>query len=321
MDILRAALGERQLDYFGASYGTLLGATYADLFPANVRRMVLDGAVDPSLSNEELSLGQARGLPDRARRLPGGLRREGDCVLGDTVDGGARRIRAAARRARRQPLPTSGDRELTEGLAVRHHPAALRQGVLAAARPWRSRQAIEDGDGDRLLALSDQYTSRGPDGYTDNSHEALYAVNCLDHGDSVPVEQVPQPFDGVREGLARRSGGVFAYGLSTLRLLAGEERQDARARSTPPARRRSWSSVRRATRPRRTSWATALAAQLSRGVLVSRDGDGHTGFQQGNSCVDDAVERLPGPRHRPGGRPLLLTAAVELAAGPPHLRG
>ncbi len=43
MDILRAALGERQLDYLGASYGTLLGATYADMFPG-VRRMVLDGA-------------------------------------------------------------------------------------------------------------------------------------------------------------------------------------------------------------------------------------------------------------------------------------
>ena len=50
MDILRAALGERQLDYLGASYGTFIGATYADLFPKHVRRMVLDGAIDPSLS-------------------------------------------------------------------------------------------------------------------------------------------------------------------------------------------------------------------------------------------------------------------------------
>ncbi len=75
MDILRAALGEAQLDFLGASYGTFIGATYADLFPANVRRMVLDGAVDPSLSTEELALGQARGFQTRAGGLRRGLRR------------------------------------------------------------------------------------------------------------------------------------------------------------------------------------------------------------------------------------------------------
>jgi hypothetical protein len=36
-------------------------------------------------------------------------------------------------------------------------------------------------------------------------------------------------------------------------------------------------------------WAVALAHQLDSGVLVSRDGDGHTGYHQGNGCVDDAV--------------------------------
>ena len=47
MDVLRAALGEDQLDYFGASYGTQLGSTYAELFPDRVGRFVLDGAIDP----------------------------------------------------------------------------------------------------------------------------------------------------------------------------------------------------------------------------------------------------------------------------------
>ena len=65
LDVLRAALGEPRLDYFGASYGTLIGATYADLFPTHVRRMVLDGAIDPSLSNEEISLRSGPRLPDR----------------------------------------------------------------------------------------------------------------------------------------------------------------------------------------------------------------------------------------------------------------
>ena len=50
VDVLRAALGDRKLSYFGASYGTFIGATYAGLFPGHVGRMVLDGALDPSLS-------------------------------------------------------------------------------------------------------------------------------------------------------------------------------------------------------------------------------------------------------------------------------
>ncbi|WP_306318291.1 MULTISPECIES: alpha/beta hydrolase [unclassified Streptomyces] len=47
LDVLRAALGERKLTFMGASYGTYLGAVYAELFPSHVRRMVFDSAVDP----------------------------------------------------------------------------------------------------------------------------------------------------------------------------------------------------------------------------------------------------------------------------------
>jgi pimeloyl-ACP methyl ester carboxylesterase len=47
LDLLRQAVGEPQLDYLGTSYGTFLGAVYANLFPDRVRAMVLDGNVDP----------------------------------------------------------------------------------------------------------------------------------------------------------------------------------------------------------------------------------------------------------------------------------
>ena len=39
-------------------------------------------------------------------------------------------------------------------------------------------------------------------------------------------------------------------------------------------------------------WAQSLAGQLSSGVLVTRKGEGHTGYRQGNACVDNAVERF-----------------------------
>src|SRR5690606_22974784 len=50
MDVLRAVLGDTTLNYLGFSYGTFLGATYAKLFPERVGRLVLDGAIDPSVS-------------------------------------------------------------------------------------------------------------------------------------------------------------------------------------------------------------------------------------------------------------------------------
>lgn len=48
LDVIRAALGEKKLNYLGVSYGTYLGAVYGTLFPGHVRRMIVDSVVDPS---------------------------------------------------------------------------------------------------------------------------------------------------------------------------------------------------------------------------------------------------------------------------------
>ncbi|MEU5161150.1 alpha/beta hydrolase [Streptomyces sp. NPDC020875] len=48
LDVIRAALGERKLNFLGVSYGTYLGAVYAELFPGHIRRMVVDSVVNPS---------------------------------------------------------------------------------------------------------------------------------------------------------------------------------------------------------------------------------------------------------------------------------
>src|SRR5882757_7399179 len=56
IDVLRGIVGDSELYYLGMSYGTFLGATYAELFPKNVGRLVLDGAVDPSKPSEQLNI-------------------------------------------------------------------------------------------------------------------------------------------------------------------------------------------------------------------------------------------------------------------------
>src|SRR5690625_3517765 len=64
MDLLRQAVGDEQLNYVGYSYGTILGATYGELFPDRIRTMVLDGTVDPDAwvgEGDERSLGRRMG--------------------------------------------------------------------------------------------------------------------------------------------------------------------------------------------------------------------------------------------------------------------
>ncbi|MEV7684530.1 alpha/beta hydrolase [Streptomyces bungoensis] len=69
MDVVRQALGARQLSYFGYSYGTYLGAVYAKLFPERVRRLVLDSIVDPAGVWYEDNLAQDHAFDDRHRAL------------------------------------------------------------------------------------------------------------------------------------------------------------------------------------------------------------------------------------------------------------
>ena len=59
MDVMRALVGDKDLNYLGYSYGTYLGAVYAELFPDNIGRVVLDSAMDPTMSRQEPTEGDA----------------------------------------------------------------------------------------------------------------------------------------------------------------------------------------------------------------------------------------------------------------------
>ncbi len=287
MDILRGVLDQPRMLYFGASYGTFLGATYADLFPDKVGRMVLDGAIDPTVGLVQSAVVQARGFETALRAYVGNCVDQGDCFLGDSVDAGIAKIQDLLDQTDAEPLPTSEGRDLTEGLAVlgiwaplynRDYWFALDQGLKAAFK----------GDGDVLLKLADAYLNRGPDGYNDNSSEALYAVNCLDRDEWIDPGEVARYQDRILEA-SPTFGRLFAWGLTACGswpVHSGKKPTALRATGSAPI------LVVGTTRDPATplSWAEGLAEQLDHAVLVKRDGDGHTGYKAGNSCVDDAVE-------------------------------
>jgi pimeloyl-ACP methyl ester carboxylesterase len=289
MDVLRAALGEERLTYLGASYGTELGATYAELFPQRTGRLLLDGAVDASLSRRDEALGQARGFQRALEAyVENCVEESSNCFLGDSVDEGLQRIRDFLDDVDAEPLPTGTDRELTEGRAlygiiwplyVRDYwfllSGALRQGFSS--------------DGAGLLQLADLYSSRNPaGGYRNNTMEAFYAIGCLDDPSAIDASQVQEHADAFEEA-SPTLGRSFAWGLTACEGWVVEstpEPVEIRAEGAAPI------VVVGTTRDPATpyQWAVALADQLESGVFVSRDGDGHTGYNSGNACVDEAVE-------------------------------
>jgi pimeloyl-ACP methyl ester carboxylesterase len=289
MDVLRSALGETELTYFGASYGTELGATYAEFFPDRVGRLVLDGAVDPTLTLLESTLTQAKGFETALRSYVQNCVDDGDCFLGDTLESGLDRIRTFLADVDQDPVPTQlGDRMLTEGLAG--------TGIIA---PLYSRDAwtyldrgLQDafhGDGTILALLADSYAHRDPDGtYYDNILEAFPTISCLDDPSFVPFDEVTSHIPEMEQA-SPTFGRTFAWLLTT---CAGFT---ARSTETPRPLHAVGAApivVIGTTRDPATPYeeAVALADQLESGVLVSRDGDGHTGYNSGNECVDHAVE-------------------------------
>lgn len=289
IDVLRAVVGEKKLDYYGASYGTQLGSTYAELFPAKVGRMILDGAVDASLDDEQSSLGQAEGFERALDAYVGSCTRKTDCPLGTDPAAGKQKISDFIAALDANPMKAKNGRILTESgafyglvtpLYSKENWPALTAGLQGAFK----------GDPTIMLALFDAYFGRQPDGsYKDNSGEVITAVRCLDSTGASTVDEVKASFPEF-EKASPTFGRVLAWGAlgcGDWPLEAeGTEQVDIEAAGAAPI------LVVGTTRDPATpyEWAEALASQLESGVLVTREGDGHTGYHTGNTCIDDILD-------------------------------
>lgn len=290
LDVLRALVGDQRLTYLGYSYGTYLGATYADLFPANVGRMVLDGAIDPTLTGAELAAGQARGFEAALRSYVAHCQEGDGCPLTGDVDGGVSQVRDFLTRARTNPVPTSDqDRPLTGDLATS---AVI--GVLYQDESWSTltqalNQAMLQNDGSVLLYIADVFASRNSDGtYSGNGDEVINAINCLDY----PVTGDPATWDAQASELEADSptfGSQLAYADQYCQAWghpSTREHAPIRAAGAAPV------LVVGTTGDPATpyEWSQALASQLDSARLVTWEGQGHTAYGRSGSCVTTAVD-------------------------------
>lgn len=289
LDVLRAVVGDQRLNYLGYSYGTKLGALYAQTFPGNVGRMVLDGAVDPSLGNLDTILGQVGGFDRATRSYLHWCLRQSTCPFSGSVTAAASQLHDLLAARQDDPLPLADGRSLGTGAAVTGVTQAMYSSDL-----WSQLSAaltqLKHGDGTALMALADSYNSRAADGtYTDNTTEAFYATSCLD----APVENANTPqYQAKLRAASSVFGDFWADGTSMCQgwpLSATAKPAAVHAVGAAPI------MVVGTTGDPATpyAWARALAGQLQHGFLVTNVGDGHTAYNtNANRCLRGAVERF-----------------------------
>jgi pimeloyl-ACP methyl ester carboxylesterase len=288
LDRVRAAVGDAKLTYLGYSYGTSLGAAYLDAYPTQVRAMVLDGGIDPTLTWDGLLEGQSKGFDRALEAFLADCQKTG-CPYRDEVDGD---LLAAydrlAEQVDRTPLPGTGGRTVGPG----EFALGVLGGLYSKANGWPAIAdalvAAERGDGAPMLALSDAYLERGPNGYK-NITEALSAVVCLDRQWPREIGPYTALADRVRKD-APRFGPLIALSGSVcadwpVPPVGAPKR--VTAPGSPPV------IVVGTTGDPATpyAWSVALADQLEKGVLVSYRGDGHTVYRTGApGCVRKVVD-------------------------------
>ncbi|MGW4801545.1 alpha/beta hydrolase, partial [Nonomuraea sp. NPDC004297] len=284
LDLLRAALGDEQLNYFGFSYGTHLGAVYATHYPKNVGRFVLDSAYDPQVTFEEQAVTQSTGF---ARAFDAFAE---DCVaqsceLGADPATVRRTVEDFVEGLKTEPIKV-GDRELTYEL-----------GQLAVITPLYAKQswpvleqataAALKGNATILLALADSYTGRRPDGTYSTMMTSHTAIMCADTSERPTAAQLEQVNERIKKIFPILSFDDAATGTCMHWPVPGDDaakRIDATG-SAPivvvggkgdPATPYQWS--------------TTLTKQLRTGVLVTYEGEGHGAYLTGNGCLTRTVD-------------------------------
>ena len=285
MDVLRAALGEAKLTYLGKSYGTYLGTWYAQLFPRRVRALVLDGAVDPDTSSLAEDVTQAEGFEVAFGSFVAWCVRSGNCPVG--AGDAVAVVQGLVSRATATPLANQlNDGQVADGAIVLGGVAS----ALYSTYYWPDlRTGLTNalaGDGTVMVELANLLFERNPNGTYSNLADADTAISCLDR--PWPRSLAAWQSAAAAAGRAAPLFGVsFVWGSLACAYWPVPSYPLPRilAAGAPPIL--VVGTLRDPATPYRE--AQALAGDLSSGVLLGWNGDGHTAYGEGSACVDTIV--------------------------------
>ena len=287
LDILRALSGDQKLNYTGFSYGTYLGATYAELFPTNTGRLVLDGALDPSLSYSERRQGQALGFERALRNYVAWCQSGQSCPLTGGTDAGVQQIGDVFTSANQSPVPSSDPNRPVTGEEMKRIVGFV---LYFPENSWSAvsealGQVINQHDASTFRAMADEIAA-----HPQVNTGANIGINCLDYrvegnmatwtAQSKELERIAPRFATVSEAGdlgcqawghtgTRPSKALHAKGAAPI-LVIGTTGDPA----TP------------------YEWAEALADQLDSGQLLIWEGNGHAAYTNSGHgpCVTQAVD-------------------------------
>jgi len=270
LDRIRAALGDAKLTFIGHSYGALLGAVYAGMYPDHVRAMVLDGAIDPALSTEQMVIDQAEGFESVLDDFFSWCASTASCPWRTTSDPTAALLSL---------IDASRTTPLAGGDGRRAGPGEFYNALLDDLYSRSSWPSLGDalaqaaaGNGSDLISLSDTYSSGG----STNGADANNAINCLDH----PVPRTLSSYPRLAATAAAQApvfGPVLAWGLlqcAVWPVAPTRTPGPITAAGAPPI------LVVGTTGDPATpyAWAVALAHQLQHGELVTWQGVNHVAY-------------------------------------------
>ncbi|ANY10129.1 proteinase [Pseudonocardia sp. HH130630-07] len=297
MDQVRAAIGEEQITFYGVSYGTVVGPTYATLFPDRVRQMVIDAPVDTELwRTDPLAL-----LDDVDRANEATLaawfdtcRAEGVAACPFGAGDPEAAFDALVARLEANPLQVPPVEGLTPGGTLDGAVAieAVRSGA-GARFLWPTLTAgltsAEQGDG-TLLHFLVTLVSVSPFGAPLATHQESHnAVRCMDW--QTPTDIAAHTTAATR--ITERGGRMgYRAAYSALNCAQWPVRNEDRiaepltGAGAPPILVVGG----RVDPVSPHHWAEAMAGRLESAVLLTREGVGHGSYRTSGGCVDAAVD-------------------------------
>lgn len=285
LDRIRAAVGDEKLNFLGYSYGTSIGATYAAMFPKNIRAMVLDGSVSPKSTAVDEALVQATGFEHTLGNFVADCDKDPSCALYPDAAGAIAKTRDSLEKEPVTVSTKSGVRTLSRDL----FDYGLATALYDTSSWGPTAQAIKDirnGGARTVLTLVDRQTGRQPDGSYDNSSDAQAMVNCADEKDH-PTEEQAEAAEARIKQAAPTFGPLLGAGLTSCDdwPAPAEPTPTPSAVGAPPIM--VIGTVGDPATP--YEWAQQMSTALSGSVLLTYEGDGHTAFLRGGQCIEDAV--------------------------------
>ncbi|HCA87139.1 MAG TPA: peptidase [Streptomyces sp.] len=291
LDLVREVLGDEKLNYFGFSYGTTLGGTYAHLFPENVGRTVLDAVVDPSADDLQHALNQATGFQRALENYLADCAKKGAaCPVGTDPEAGAGKVAGLLDRLDSNPLPAGDGRELTETQALTGIAMTLYSKDYWKHLTQGLEEALRAGTGNVLLSMADSYNNRAPDGRYGTQSHSQRAISCADSTGRPTAAEAKKHLPDFRE--ASPVFGEFliwdlAGWCTDWPVLATSDTPEVGAAGAGPI------LVIGTTGDPATPYegARLMADELGKGVGVhlTYDGEGHGAYMAGNACTTKTV--------------------------------